>query len=54
MADERWRWVVGYEGLYMVSDAHEATGTTPSHINECCNGKRKTANGFEWRYREVI
>lgn len=34
--------------------AHEATGATPSHVNECCNGKRKTANGFEWRYKEVL
>ena len=34
--------------------AHKATGAMPSHINECCNGKRKTANGFEWRYKEVI
>ena len=21
-----------------------------SHISECCNGKRKTHKGFEWRY----
>lgn len=34
--------------------AYEATGTTPSHISECCNGKRKTANGFQWRYKEAV
>lgn len=34
--------------------AHEATGVTPSHVSECCNGKRKTANGFEWSYKEVL
>lgn len=33
--------------------AHEATGADSSHINECCNGKRKTANGFQWRYKET-
>ena len=21
-----------------------------SHINECCNGKRKTSNGYKWEY----
>ena len=25
-------------------------GYSPSNINMCCNGKRKTANGFIWRF----
>ena len=25
-------------------------GYAQSHISQCCNGKRKTANGFIWRY----
>lgn len=25
-------------------------GYSPSNINMCCNGKRKSANGFIWRY----
>lgn len=33
-------------------DAAASAGTFPSHISECCTGKRKTAAGFEWRYKE--
>lgn len=25
-------------------------GFSPSNINMCCNGKRKTANGYVWRF----
>lgn len=27
-------------------------GYAKAHISECCNGKRKTAYGYEWRYKE--
>ena len=30
------------------SEAARETGTQPIHIQECCNGKRKTAGGFHW------
>ena len=25
-------------------------GFDQGHISECCNGKRKTHKGFEWKY----
>ena len=28
------------------------TGFNQGHICDCCNGKRKTAHGFIWRYKE--
>lgn len=30
--------------------AEEELGINHSHISDCCNGKRKTAGGFIWRY----
>jgi group I intron endonuclease len=27
-----------------------ALGFSSPHINECCNGKRKTSNGFKWEF----
>lgn len=35
-------------------DAYRKTGINFQHINECCNGKLKTAGGFEWRYKDEI
>lgn len=36
------------------SSLAEATRETKSkHISDCCLGKRKTAGGFIWRYKEV-
>ena len=35
--------------------AHEVErmfGIANSHINDCCRGKRKSAGGFIWRYKE--
>lgn len=37
--EEIWKDVVGYES---------------NHICECCKNKRKTSNGFRWKYKEVI
>ena len=31
-------------------NARNATGIDCGHISACCNGKRKTAGGFIWRY----
>ena len=41
MKNEEWRDVVGYEGLYQVSDQ--------GNISEAANGKRKQAYGFIWK-----
>lgn len=34
-------------------EAARCTGITPSSIIECCNGKRKSAGGFIWKYKET-
>ena len=88
--EEIWKDVVGYEGLYEVSnfgnvrslfrykkqlkwdvannryagefikewpsakDATTELGYESNHICECCKNKRKTSNGFRWKYKEVI
>ena len=31
-------------------EAERATGIDHSHISKCCNGKRKYAGGYIWRY----
>ena len=33
-----------------IRQASRATGADPSAIAKCCNGKRKTANGYQWQY----
>lgn len=33
------------------TEAERQTNTDHSNILKCCNGKRKTANGFIWRYK---
>ena len=33
-----------------IKEAERNLGISNSHISECCKGKRKTANGFVWRY----
>lgn len=35
-----------------VMQAERETGISHSHISSCCNGKRKTAGGFIWRYAD--
>lgn len=35
---------------YSFSSAADAVGGGRSHIWECCNGKRKSARGFMWKY----
>lgn len=32
-------------------DAYENTQINKSHIGECCNGKRKSAGGFIWKFK---
>jgi len=32
------------------TEAEEALGSKNRHISCCCNGKRKTANGYKWQY----
>lgn len=31
-------------------DAERITGFNQGNINSCCNGKRKTSNGYKWLY----
>lgn len=33
-------------------EAKEKTGIDNGHISACCNGKRKTAGGFVWKYEK--
>lgn len=35
-------------------DAERTIGVCSSHVSECCNGIRKTASGYVWRYKEEI
>jgi hypothetical protein len=35
-----------------MTEASARTGTDISHISSCCKGKRKTANGYGWKYKE--
>lgn len=36
------------------SYAQETTGIARSHITSCCGGKRKSAGGFNWKYKKDI
>ena len=33
-----------------ICEAERVTGINISHISECCNGNRKSAGGYVWRY----
>ena len=37
-----------------IKEAIETLGYKSSHICECCKNKRKTSNGFRWKYKEEI
>lgn len=34
-----------------INQAKRETGFNSSDISSCCNGKRKTAHGFKWKYK---
>mgnify|MGYP004457772299 CR=1 FL=1 len=34
------------------AEAERETGVNAQNISDCCNGKRKTAGGYIWRYKE--
>ena len=36
-----------------ISDASKELGINCSNIAQCCKGKRKTAGGYIWRYKEA-
>ena len=36
-----------------IKEAEKQTGCHQSQICECCKGKRKSAGGFIWRYKEI-
>lgn len=36
-----------------VSEASNITKVNRAHISSCCNGKSKSAGGYEWRYTNV-
>lgn len=35
-----------------IMQAHRELGFSQGNINKCCKGKRKTAYGYKWRYKE--
>ena len=35
------------------AEASRKTNTNHSHLLECCNGKRHTANGYEWKFDKI-
>ena len=37
--EEIWKDIKGYENMYQIS-------------NQCCLGKRKTAGGYIWKYKD--
>lgn len=39
--------------FYGLNDAFSNTGIRPSTISMCCNGRYKSAGGFQWRYKNV-
>lgn len=46
MADERWRWVVGYEGLYMVSDQGRIMAAPHGYKDGLNLKQEKAINGY--------
>lgn len=34
------------------NDAAKSTGALPNNIKMCCQGKRKSAGGYQWRYKK--
>ena len=39
--------------FYSISQASKETNTNRVCLSYCCNGKLKTANGFEWKYKPM-
>lgn len=37
--------------FYGCNEAGRETGINYKHINFCCNNKRKTAGGYQWKYK---
>lgn len=35
-----------------IMQAHRELGFSQGNINKCCKGKRKTAYGYKWKYKE--
>lgn len=44
-------YIATYSGTYEVTKLFKFSG---SHISNCCNGKRKTSNGFIWKFAQVV
>ena len=49
--------VIGYDGRgyekhfnSMTEASNYIEGSSPSHIGDCCRGKRKTSGGLKWRF----
>lgn len=38
--------------FYGTNEAYRKTGICQGHIAECCRGERKTAGGYEWKYKQ--
>jgi hypothetical protein len=38
--------------FYGCNEAGALTHINYRHINECCNNKRKSAGGFQWKYKK--
>ena len=43
--DEVWKDIIGFEGLYQVSNMGRVKSTS-----KCCRNQRKTAGNFFWQY----
>lgn len=39
--------------FYGCHEANRFTGINYKHISRCCLGNRKTAGGFQWKYKEI-
>lgn len=37
--------------FYGGKEAQRKTGIFQANISKCCNGERKTAGGYEWKYK---
>ena len=35
-----------------INEVERQLGINQSNISMCCNGKRNTAGGFKWKYKE--
>ena len=49
--DDNWNLIAIYENI-LETEKKFSKSKSHSHINSCCNGKRKKAYGYHWKYIE--